>query len=591
MLTAPWALLALISVPIVFGIYFFRTRSRRREVSSLFLWVDQSQAKQGGRRIQRLQLPLLIFLELLALILLAIAAARPMLRIESMGRPTAIILDTSFSMQAEAESESDGKKETVQQRALHDLNRMLDFQVGYPVQFIFAGTKPQVVAGRAKNAAEARDILKSWTCESPTAAIDAAIALASNISTSGTKILVVTDHAPDTEVAEGRLLWKTYGKSLPNLAIIHASRVYQGEKDRMLLEIANLSDTPKQLRLSVIEPKRNEMIHRIDQELAPTETYRTRAGIKDGVGSIEVRLGDDALAIDNRLTLLPPSRRPVRVKLGDLPPELVSKIRRAVETSGIAMIVDDRPDLAFGPIPEAERTTPCWTVRFVKEPDAAKQKAFIGPFVLDRQHPISTGLSLDGVVWSGAEEPAMDGIALISAGSVPLLTEQFRRGGVRILNIQLNDRLSTLTGSPSWPILIWNILKYRSGETVGVATANVKLGAEVLFIGAEGDDAVEVTAPDGVRKSMPISNGSASLPADQVGVYPLKAASGEYSFAVGALSAVESDLRKGSTDTFGNWLDEETLRTDYESIVWILLLSTLALLTAHHWFVSRQSNV
>ncbi|HBT76504.1 MAG TPA: hypothetical protein DEB39_06170, partial [Planctomycetaceae bacterium] len=45
-LATPWALLALAAVPLVFGIYFFRTRSRRREVSSLFLWVDHTRSQQ-----------------------------------------------------------------------------------------------------------------------------------------------------------------------------------------------------------------------------------------------------------------------------------------------------------------------------------------------------------------------------------------------------------------------------------------------------------------------------------------------------------------------------------------------------------------
>ena len=166
MLTAPWALLGLISIPIVFGIYLFRTRSRRREVSSLFLWVDRNQARQGGRRIQRLQLPLLILLELLALILLTAAATRPMIRIESLGRPTAVILDASYSMAAGL------GEDTVRRRALDDLHRMLSpqfgtHQIGFPVQFIVAGAKPQLLPGRAKNAVEARDLLDAWTCASP----------------------------------------------------------------------------------------------------------------------------------------------------------------------------------------------------------------------------------------------------------------------------------------------------------------------------------------------------------------------------------------------------------------------------------------
>ena len=89
---------------------------------------------------------------------------------------------------------------------------------------------------------------------------------------------------------------------------------------------------------------------------------------------------------------------------------------------------------------------------------------------------------------------------------------------------------------------------------------------------------------------MPISGGSATIATEQVGVYRIKAPSGVYSFAVGTLSMEESDLRRAASGIFGNWLDEETLRTDFQSIAWSFLLGALVVLTLHHWVVSRQSN-
>ena len=67
--TLPLGFLALLAVPILVGIYLLRTRSRRYPVSSLMLWVNQKQAREGGLRVERLQIPLLFLLELLALIL------------------------------------------------------------------------------------------------------------------------------------------------------------------------------------------------------------------------------------------------------------------------------------------------------------------------------------------------------------------------------------------------------------------------------------------------------------------------------------------------------------------------------------------
>lgn len=593
MLTAPWALLSLLAIPIVFGIYFFRTRSKRREVSSLFLWVDRNQAKQGGRRLQTLQLPLLILLEILILALLAVAAARPMVRSELTGRPTAIILDASYSMSA-----GEGE-DTTQNRALDDLHRMLDRQIGFPVQFVLAGAKPQLVAGRAKNAAEAREILKDWVCESESADIDAAVSLTANVSTPGTKILVVTDHVPSSELTEGKVLWKAYGKPAENVAIVHASRTFQDDRDRLLLEIANFSDKETRLQLNIIETKLKKVVFREDKILEPLAVHRIRTGIPKEIENLEIHLADDPLKIDNHLTVLPPSRRPIRVRVENIPAELKSKLEKALDVSGMIRRVEDRPELLFdlssesiGSANSSTQSSSLWTVRLISQDHSDAVKSFVGPFVIDYQHPIATGLSLDGVVWGGSETLHLPGSPIISAGNVPLLTEQRRRNGSRILTLQLNDRISTLTSGPAWPILVWNILKYRGGQRPGIAVNNLKLGNEAEFIADEADKNLEIIPPDGKARTLALTGSSTRIPADQIGVYQIKSESGESCFSVGTLSTEESNLLAATTETRGNWFDEETLRSDFVPLTWALLLAVLLLLTVHHALVSiRRTEV
>lgn len=597
MLTTPWALLALVTVPIVFGIYFFRTRSRRREVSSLFLWVDRNRSNQGGRRLRRLQLPLLIFLELLALLLLAVAAARPMIRQDAAGHPTAIILDCSYSMSAVS-----GGSKSVRDRAREDLDRMLRMQIGFPVQFVLAGTRPELVPGRAGTLEQARRILQAWDCQAPAADLDAAVSLVSNIVTQGTKILVVTDRPPEGEVEQGKLLWKSYGEKADNLAVIHANRTRRDGRDRLLLEIANFSDQPQPLRLSILRPERQSVLLRDEKTLGPKEVHRLRTGIAEEAGTIEIRLAEDALEIDNRLTLLPPTRRPVRVRIDAMPDPAGDKIRRAVESSGIAETVSSHPEIVFTAAENvSDLPATAWTVRILC-PDETRQgvKSFVGPFIFDANHPLVAGLSLDGVIWSGLEDPGLGGTTILSAGEVPLVTEQRRRNGTRILNMQLDDRHSTLSASPAWPILMWNILKYRQERMPGLVENNLKLGAEAEYVVSEEDRTVRIVPPQGEARTISVSvgtvgglslpqDGAIRIPAEQVGVYRIESESGEYAFAVGTLSPEESDLLEAATQTHGNWLDEKTLRDEYESIVWCFLLAALACLAVHRHLVSGHA--
>ncbi|MDR2763345.1 MAG: BatA domain-containing protein [Planctomycetaceae bacterium] len=602
MLATPWALLALIGVPIVLGIYFFRTRSRRVEVSTLFLWADRSQAKQGGRQIKRVQLPLLIILELIAIAFLAIAAASPMIYLESAGRPTTIILDTSYSMLSGKENDSS------QKRAIDDLHKLLDSNIGYPVQFIFAGLKPQLVAERSMNAAEARNVLNSWTCNSPTADINAAISLSANVISPLSKILVVTDCPPTDEIEHGKLLWKSYGKLNDNFGITHASRVIQDDKDKLLVEIVNLSNKPQNLNMTIIETKDSNILFKDQRQLQPDEIHRIRTVIKNNCGTIEIRLADDLLATDNRVVLLPPNQRPIKVKIGSFPPDLNSKIKRAVEASGVGEIVQDNPELLFDSSVQtaaansiesnANQKRPVWTVNILTEPDEKNVKSYVGPFIIDRASRIANGLSLEGVVWSCNADAKIAGNVVISAGDVPLLTDERRKNNTRIIHVKFNDRISTLTSNPAWPILIWNILKYRANQNSGFASNNLKLGTEAEFISGEGDRKLEITTPSNEKKTIAITTGlnvhsssvSIKIPAEQIGLYKVKADSGNYEFSVGALSAEESDLRKCKTETKGNWLDNETIRSDYRPIAWILLLVTLILLSLHHWFIAGLKN-
>ena len=83
--------------------------------------------------------------------------------------------------------------------------------------------------------------------------------------------------------------------------------------------------------------------------------------------------------------------------------ELRSAIERAVKATGRAAPATERPQLLFleraDAAPDAEET---WVTRVLREPEA---EAFTGPFVLDRAHPLTDGLSLSGVVWGGGKSP------------------------------------------------------------------------------------------------------------------------------------------------------------------------------------------
>src|SRR6185503_19964837 len=96
----PLAFLSLLAVPALVAIYWLRSRHKRQPVSTLMLWMDHREAREGGMLIHRLKTPLLFFLELLTILLLILAAARPALTAGRRARSLTVVLDDSFSMLA-----------------------------------------------------------------------------------------------------------------------------------------------------------------------------------------------------------------------------------------------------------------------------------------------------------------------------------------------------------------------------------------------------------------------------------------------------------------------------------------------------------
>src|SRR5881409_1760228 len=86
-----------LSVPLVL-LYFLKVRRRERRVSSLLLWQAALRDREASTFFQRLQRDPLLLLQILALIALTLALARPVATVMGEGaRKVVIVLDLSAS--------------------------------------------------------------------------------------------------------------------------------------------------------------------------------------------------------------------------------------------------------------------------------------------------------------------------------------------------------------------------------------------------------------------------------------------------------------------------------------------------------------
>lgn len=583
--TFPLAFIALLAVPALVAIYWLRTRAREHRVSSLLLWLNEKQMWEGGRRIHRLQTPLLFFLELLTILLLATAAAGPMMRAGEGGRPLVVVLDDSFSMLA-------GDGESAKDRAARAIESELKRNRYEPVRFVLAGASPQLLGEATGNAEQAIKLLQNWKCGATEAKLEEAVAFAFELGGARARALVVSDHKPEQELNDSRLEWWAFGSSRRNFAFVNAARTLRDDEDRVLLEIANLSSSSGSTTLTIESENpqsASQTLGRNPQSIAlgAGELKRILLTLKPGAPALRARLSDDALAVDNEITLLPESNKIVRVDLRVRDAALRALVEKAVGSSQNALLAADRPDLVITDESGANvESAEAWTLRIISEKDAA---SFLGPFVIDRAHPLAEGLSLGGVVWGAGKATQLAGAPIITAGNIPLLAD-VERAGRHDLSLRLRPDLSTLPQSPNWPILIWNLINWRALVSPGLRQANVHLGGDATLTVESGVESVKVVDPQRVTRQLPAREKVALIKADVAGVYEINANQNKYNFAANALRREESDLTQAASGRWGNWANAAALQWEYRSVAWVLLLMALIALAVHAWLIAQRTG-
>lgn len=583
----PWAALGLLSVPLLVGLYMLRQRSRRRPVSSLLLWRGEPPHRESGRRVERFQSSRLFWLELLILLLLVAAALGPRLPTPDSRRPLVVVLDDSFSMQAGAPS----AREQGRRALLQEINSERHLNV----RLIRAGQEPAMIDADDGSAG-----LAKWQARSTTAALDDALALAFESGGPRARILVITDRPPEEELTEPRLLWWAFGAPQANLAIVGAARrAASPDRDAVsLVEVRNASGQSAQGRLEIRLRNENadedaspesETVQTLELSLAAEEIGRYRFNVPRGRAAVITLQGNgaDALPYDNRAVLLPESTPPVRVRLELADDNLRGLVERTLRATGRVRFVNDEADLVISPRPGAVNQD--WRLRLLREERAA---SYLGPFVIDRSHPLAEGLSLDGAIWGAGEtdarleRPSVLDTTVVSAGDTPLLIDRPRAAGREIL-MRFRADASTLQQTPDWPILWWNLVTWRAASTPGIERPNVRLGETVDARLERGLETASWRLPSGAQRTLAVENGLTQLRPEEPGVHRLVTPKGSESFAVNVLAAEESDLRGSANGRWGDWEAADAFGghrepfLTYRDLGWLLLLMALALLVLH----------
>jgi hypothetical protein len=577
-ITYPLAALAFVALPTVLAIYALHHRYRRLPVSSLMLWQQLRKAAPGGIVVQRMVFPLLLFLEILALLLIALAALDMRWVVQERGRPLMAVVDNSSSMLAAL---PDGG--SALRKAHSELRNLISRHRFAPVEIILAGQRPAAAPPADIARFLAGGALPGWDGLDSGAGIEDALAQAIRQDRRGAALLVVSDHLPATAEAtpSGQIRWLAVGEPVPNVGFIDALRSDRGGTATCAIEIGNFGFAQVEVPVAVTTGGRRETVR---VTLAPGKSRRLVMTLDDPAADFQAALPDDGLAVDNQILLVAPGRRPVAVAVEIADAETRRLVTRAVEATGLAHL-GSPPELRISDRAAAAGEPGCWRLQVIRPADA---QGIAGPFFADSAHPLLEGVDLRNLVWGAQPGMSLPGQSILSSAETDLLTES-AAGGLPVFHLQIDPAVSTVQLAPAWPALFHNLLTLRKNALPGFRQNNIRAGMSMECQLPPTAKQVEILAPG--RKQavrLPVAGRQFSLPARVPGLYRLDIDGDTHRVACNFLAPAESDTRRHESGVAGEWGDLERRRDQLRASAPLLLMAALAVLALHQYVIRRS---
>jgi Ca-activated chloride channel homolog len=547
----PWGLLGLLALPAIVILHLYYRRFPPLLIGGLHLWGVQPQVRQAGRRRERLPISASLLLELLAAAVLSLVLAQPRLAESQRVEHLIVVLDNSASMQAHAPGKPSFRDAAVDEIA----NRFQKLPGGSVATLIITGRRPELLAGPAVPLAKARAALASWNPGAAAHDFEPAWDLAAQLAEESAPILFVTNHLPPKQSPTPKLMEVvSLGRPLENTAITAARWIFDSKanKGRVFLRIANFGKKPTEVEVRGRHGEQQLFAKTLS--LNPGADAALESDVRGGLGEITVATSSpaDGLDVDNHVTLIEPKIRTVTIALS-LPADhaAVRPLRRAL--AGMAETQLGAPadaQLLIAPaaaLPPSQAGLTWLGIGPLDPSEAARKKAkdIVGPYLLEKRHPLLDGVVLGGVVFGGVQPTSLDATPLVSAGKQLLLC---RLAGTQTAAYLLNLDFarSNLAESPDWPILIKNLVEVCRDGLPGLKRWNYRLNEQVTFR-LDPSDRVgsdRLTLAFG-GKTQPLARGSLVEipPLQETGVYEVRDGSRSIGrFAVNFHDPIESNL-------------------------------------------------
>jgi len=609
-LLQPFALLlAALSVPLLL-LYFLKVRRRQATVPSLMLWRPSLRDREASTFFQRLQRDPLLILQLLALLALAFALARPAATVMGYGaKRIVVVLDSSASMKATDVWPSRFARAQREAQAL-----VGQLGAGAEVMVIEAGVQPRVLAPFSHDRQQSLAAIRRAEPHDLPNRLGEAVRTARALvgQDARAEIHVFTDGAHSAalrgQADDVRVRWVGVAQGGRNVAITNLSvrRNYIGTYDsQAFLSVVNFSDKPETFSFALT--LNNDIVAEKTLTLEPQVRRAVMLPFShEGGGVVRARLNvsDDLQADDVAYAVIPPVRtiNVLLVSQGNLflekqlstDPQVKLETRKPDAYQGgmesfDVVVIDSVSPARLGPgrfvlVNTAPPDVPIEVLGRIETPVIMDW---------DRSHPIMRQVDLAKVAIQDAMRvrPLAAGKTLVEAVGGPLvyLLEEPNRKAV-FFGFDLFQ--SDLPLRVAFPLMMSKSLRWLHPAGLDQTSLSIQTGQPIVLPVEHGVSAATVTTPSGRSVRAQVTRGVISFTdTDEVGVYTVSTGRGETKVAVNLFDPDESELAPRPLPAFveGTRSDAAPVPVQRELWSFLALLGLLLLLIEGVLYWRRQT--
>jgi hypothetical protein len=566
----PYMLLTLAAIPILIIIHTLKPKPRQVDVTNLFLWNEVLRERSYNLSVERFKKNLPLILQILMVILAALALARPTWTYWTAKTGNLIlVIDTSASMKTR--SESGIRFDLARQKALQMVEKRDRDQ---QVLLVEAGKTPLVKAGFLNHTGRIRDLINKLKPTDAPADLESAIYLALSFVDPAREDLLylITDGAgqdlSDLVSGHPKIRPVIIAGGEQNIGITKfefRQHVDGSDQYEFMLEIKNFHVAPLEcpIRLSIDRTVVFERVIAFESREKQVLII-PYAGLINGISRATLEIDDD-FTVDNRAYLSLNAAKEIWVLLVSKGNQFLEKLLAAYpnfrvnsvkevipsswseQTSRHDIVIVDRMDF-----PATDRGNFLLIDAFSPSVPVRNSGRVRGPEILawDRRSPLMADVNLSGLIVeeSAALQTEARLAPVIEAAQTGLMYA-VEKNGLRAVVLGFDLTRSDLPFKVAFPVMMSNIFNWLNPYRLEFSILQTRAGEGFDIYFNPRTDILYTRAPSEKWDKHPVkTNPFRYRNTDRVGIYTVAENGKERYFTVNLADESESDITPRALD-------------------------------------------